>query len=78
MAEGTNSVLGPNGPGRSPLSWETYLARSFNHGAKLVNIFGGFQGPGAGEFGRATESDQALTAYRKFLRGDPLVEETPR
>src|SRR3984893_31848 len=74
MAEGTNVVLGAP-PARSPLAWETYLARSFNYGAKLVDIFGGFQGEAAGEFGRSTESEQAIAAYRKFLRGDRLVED---
>jgi hypothetical protein len=74
MAEGTNVVLGAP-PTRSPLAWETYLARSFNHGARIVDLFGGFQGPGTGEFGRSTESEQAIAAYRKFLQGDPLVED---
>jgi len=79
MAEGTNTVLGPGTlPGveaRSSLNWETYLGRSFNHGATIVNIFGGFQGY-SGEFTRSTESEDAITAYRKFLRGDSLVEDT--
>jgi hypothetical protein len=74
MAEGTNVILGAP-PARSPLAWETYLARSFNYGAKLVDIFGGFQGEAAGEFGRSTESEQAIAAYRKFLQGDLLVED---
>lgn len=72
IAEGTNLILGAP-PTRSPLAWEGYLARSFNHGARIVNLFGGFQGAGAGEFGRSTESGEALAAYRKFLRGDPLA-----
>lgn len=74
MAEGTNVILGAP-PTRSPLAWETYLARSFNHGARLVDLFGGFQGEATGEFGRSTESEQAIAAYRKFLQGDPLVED---
>jgi hypothetical protein len=74
MAEGTNVILGAP-PARSSLSWETYLARSFNQGARLVDLFGGFQGEGAGEFGRSTESDEARAAYRKFLQGDRLVED---
>ena len=73
MAEGTN--VGPGMAGVRPLSdWEGYLARSFDHGAKLVNIFGGFQGEAAGEFGRSTQGAEALAAYRKFLQGDHLVE----
>ena len=75
MAEGTNVILRQGGAERSPVPWETYLARSFNHGARVVNIFGGFQGEAAGEFGRATESAEALAAYRKFLQGDHLVED---
>lgn len=45
MAEGTNV-----GDARSPrMSWESYLAQSVNHGARLVDVFGAFQGgPGAG------------------------------
>jgi hypothetical protein len=75
MAEGTNAIPGLP-PARSSLTWETYLARSFNHGARIVDLFGGFQGGGFGEFGRSTESGEALGAYRKFLRGDPLIEDT--
>jgi hypothetical protein len=74
MAEGTNVVLtSQEGAARSPLDWETYLARSFNHGAMLVNIFGGFQGEGGG-FRGSTESNEALAAYRKFLQGAQLIE----
>jgi hypothetical protein len=79
MVEGANAVPAGPQPGaaaRSPLDWETYLARSFNHGATIVNIFGGFQGQQYGAFQRATENEEALTAYRKFLRGDSLVEES--
>jgi hypothetical protein len=77
MAEGTDAIPGPGGAAsRPPVDWQTYLARSFNHDAMLVDIFGGFQGEGAGDFQRATESEEALTAYRKFLQGDHLVEDT--
>jgi hypothetical protein len=82
MAEGSNVALGPGMLSetgiRSPLSWESYLARSFNHGAAIVNLFGGFQGEGYGPFQRATESEEALAAYRKFLSGDQLVEDKGR
>ena len=37
-SEGTNLQLG-SGPGQSGMGMETYLARMFNHGATLVNIF---------------------------------------
>jgi hypothetical protein len=81
MAEGTNLVLGgpqPGGAARSPLDWETYLGRSFNHGATMVNIFGGFQDEGYGAFHRAAESEEALAAYHKFLQGDKLIEDGKR
>lgn len=73
MTEGTNGTPG----GRwtdSPLSWETYLARNFNHGARLVNLFAGFQGPTPDGPTSPTESKEAIAAYHKFLRGDRLVE----
>jgi hypothetical protein len=76
MAEGTNVTLGPNypgGAGPSGINWETYLAQSFNHGATVVNIFGGFQGQG-GYIETSTESAQAIAAYQKFLEGRTLVE----
>ena len=77
MAEGTNVVMQARAPGaaaQSGLPWEVYLARSFNHGASIVDIFGGFQGETAG-FRRSTESEEALAAYRKFLRGERLIED---
>ena len=37
--EGTNLQLG-TAPGQSGMDMETYLARMFNHGATLVDIFG--------------------------------------
>jgi hypothetical protein len=77
MAEGTN--VSPGDPSqRSPIGWETYLARSFNHGARIVNVFGGFQGPGTAQFGSSTESQEAVAAYRKFLRGETLSEQPRR
>jgi len=74
-AEGTNVV--PNGvPGESTM--ETYLAKMFNHGAVMVTIFSWNIGGEAQKnnlFRRATESDEALSAYRKFLNGKTLVEQ---
>jgi hypothetical protein len=73
MAEGAN--IAPGSPSAStPLSWEAYLAKYVNRGAKITNIFGAFQGPGTGEFARAAESPAAIAAYRKFLRGESLSE----
>lgn len=55
------------------MTWETFLAQFFNYGAMVVNIFGGWQGE-AGVWGQTTESEEAIAAYRKFLRGNPLIE----
>jgi hypothetical protein len=77
LAEGANiSPASPSAP--PPMSWEAYLAKHVNRGAKITNIFGAFQGPGSGEFGRAAESPEAIAAYRKFLRGETLRDETAR
>ena len=73
-SEGTNLDLGS---GESGLTMETYLARMFNHGARLVNVFSwgiGGEANRAMPFRLATEGDDALRAYRKFLGGKPLVE----
>ena len=57
-------------------SMETYLAQLFNHGAVLVNIFGWGVGPKTAEnpFRMSTEAPDSLTAYRKFLGGEALIE----
>ena len=58
---------------------ETYLARMFNHNAALVNIFAWGVGGEANKqdpLRATTEGADALAAYRKFLRGEPLVEPT--
>ena len=74
--EGTNLQLG-SGPGQSGMTMETYLAKMFNHGATLVNIFSWGIGGEANKnmsFRVVTEGDEALRAYRKFLKGEPLIE----
>jgi len=44
-SEGTN-LLPPGPAGNSGITMETYLARSFNHGATLVNVYSwGIGGP---------------------------------
>jgi hypothetical protein len=67
-----------SGPGQSGMSMETYLAKMFNHGATLVTIFSwGIGGPAMKEkigFRVATEGEEALRAYRKFLKDEPLFE----
>lgn len=75
-SEGTNLQLG-SGPGQSGMNMETYLAKMFNHGALLTTIFSWGVGGEANrkmDFRVATEGEDALRAYRKFLRGERLVE----
>jgi hypothetical protein len=73
-AEGVN--VSPTGlPGEATM--ETYLGRMFNHGAVMVNVFAWGIGGEAGRdnfFRKATENPEALRAYAKFLRREPLVE----
>jgi hypothetical protein len=76
-AEGANVDLGfdtARGDGPGGMSAETYLARHFNHGAVLVNIFGWGLGAPDNGFRRTAEHPDALAAYRKFLRGEALIE----
>ena len=75
-SEGTNLQLG-SGPGQSGMNMETYLAKMFNHGATLVDIFSWGIGGEANrnmDFRVVTEGEEAIHAYRKFLAGAPLVE----
>jgi tetratricopeptide (TPR) repeat protein len=75
-SEGTNLQLGA-GPGQSGMTMETYLAKMFNHGATLVNLYSWGLGGEANKnmsFRMVTEGEEALRAYRKVLRGDRLVE----
>ena len=58
------------------MDMEGYLGNLFNHGAMLVNIFGWGVGGPDNPFRKVAEGDAALTAYRKFLRGEAL-KETP-
>lgn len=76
-AEGTNVV--PSGMPGEP-NMETYLAQMFNHGAILTNIYSwGMGGPAFKNnfFRVATENQEAIGAYRKFLAGEQLVELPP-
>jgi hypothetical protein len=75
-SEGTNLQLG-SGPGQSGMTMETYLAKTFNHGGTLVNVFSWGIGGEANKnmsFRVVTEGEEALLAYRKFLAGRPLIE----
>ena len=75
--EGTN-MQPSSGPGQTGMNMETYLAKMFNHGATLVNVFawgiGGEAMKGKIGFRVVTEGEEALQAYRKFLKGEPLIE----
>jgi len=74
--EGTN-MQPESGPGQSGMNMETYLAKMFNHGATLVDIFSWGIGGEANKtmgFRVVTEGEDALQAYRKFLTGEPLIE----
>ena len=53
---------------------ELYLGNLFNHGAVLVNVFGWGVGDRDNPFRKIAEGDNALAAYRKFLRGEKLDE----
>ena len=75
--EGTN-MQPSSGPGQTGMDMETYLAKMFNHGGTLVDIFSwGIGGPAIKDtnpFRIVTEGEEALEAYRKFLKGEPLIE----
>ena len=74
--EGTN-MQPSSGPGQTGMNMETYLAKMFNHGGTLVNIFSwgiGGEAMKNMDFRVVTEGEEALQAYRKFLKGEPLIE----
>lgn len=72
-SEGANVLLA-FGAMDSGMSMETYLARLFNRGAMLVNVFGWGLGDENYPFRKAAENQTAIEAYRKFLKGDALIE----
>jgi hypothetical protein len=74
--EGTN-MQPSSGPGQTGMNMETYLAKTFNHGGTLVNVFAwgiGGEAMKNMDFRMVTEGEDALRAYRKFLSGSPLIE----
>ena len=74
-SEGTNGNVTPF-TGFPGFTWETYLARIFNHGGTLANLFGAFlDGNPSGP--TVTESAEAIAAYQKFLSGQTLEEAPP-
>ncbi|MGQ0445921.1 MAG: hypothetical protein ACT4O2_12555 [Beijerinckiaceae bacterium] len=73
-AEGTNVDIQAGQPRIPDEGMQDYLARMFNHGATMTNVFGWNIGDKGNLFRRAVESDEAVAAYRKFLRGARLDE----
>ena len=72
QSEGTNVSPGLSGANASAsgMDMETYLAQKFNYGATLVNMFAWGIGGDAfkdSPFRVATQSSEAISAYRKFL-----------
>ena len=63
-AEGTNVQGEGAAVITSHISWNEYLSGMFKNGASVVNIFA-WSDPGG--YGTATRSQEAITAYRKFL-----------
>jgi hypothetical protein len=57
------------------LSWEKYLAWHYNHGAKLVGInIGASDQSLMSKLIKGAFGDEAMAAYREFLKGKKLVE----
>jgi hypothetical protein len=52
-----------------------YLGNLFNHGARLVNIFGWGVGNEDNPFRKVAEADASVVAYRKFLKGEALKQQ---
>jgi hypothetical protein len=73
-AEGTNVDIQMFPPRIPDEGMEGYLAHMFNHGASLTNVFGWDVGDPSNLFRRATEGNEAIAAYRKFLSGARLEE----
>lgn len=74
-SEGVNMILG-NPPRNPGCGMESYLARHYNYGASMVNIFAfGLRG---GTFidalNDAVQGPEAIAAYSEFLRGKILIE----
>src|SRR6266446_2730511 len=60
----------PNAP-----DWETYLGWHYNHGAKLVGINVGASDQSImSSLSKGASGDEAMAAYRKFLKGEKLIE----
>ncbi len=65
-----NATLG------NAVPWERYLGWQYNHGAKLVGIsIGAADASLMSSLSKGAFSDEAVKAYRKFLRGEKLSEQ---
>lgn len=74
-AESANVILS-SVPLPSGYNAESFLARHYNHGCTMVNVFA-FElrgDPFTNAINDASEGQDALAAYKKFLRGDVLTE----
>jgi hypothetical protein len=68
-----NAFGNPNAPVRA--SWEKYLAWHYNHGARLVAINIGASDRWVMSYlGRGAFGGEAMAAYKKFLKGEQLIE----
>lgn len=75
-SEGTNISLTVTPPASPGYGMESYLARHFNYGCTLLNIFA-FQlrgDPFTEVLNDASEGAEAIAAYKKFLSGARLTE----
>ena len=74
-SEGTN-MIPDMPPAPSGFNMESYLARHYNYGCQLVNIFAfHIHGdPFTDALNSVTEGADAITAYKKFLNGGVLKE----
>lgn len=74
-SEGVNMILG-NPPRNPGYGMESYLARHYNYGASIVNIFAfSLRGDSFTDaLNDAVEGPEAIAAYREFLRGKILIE----
>jgi hypothetical protein len=73
-SEGTAIDPGEAEKGKPGKNMEGYLGNLFNHGARLVNIFGWGVGNRDNPFRKVAEDKESIAAYRKFLRGEKLIE----
>lgn len=73
-SEGTAIDPGDAEQGKPGKNMEGYLGNLFNHGARLVNIFGWDVGSNDNPFRKVAEDEASIAAYRKFLRGEKLNE----